>query len=162
MNTTDILIKIRKIVRSINIESKKIQREHGLSIPQLLCLEYLHRSEGFQSTQKNIRDYLNLNSSTVTGIINRLEKKGCIARLPKKDDKRTTYIVLTSKGSELLKNTPSLLHERLSQQLETVSGQRQKEINDALDLIIKYLDIDSIDASPLITVDENIHFENGE
>lgn len=159
MNPTSILIKIRKIVRSINIESKKIQKDHGLSIPQLLCLEYLRKSENFQTTQKNIRDYLNLNSSTVTGIINRLEKKGCIARLPKKDDKRTTYIVLTSKGSELLDKTPPLLHERLSKQLETISGQRQQEINDALDLIIKYLDIDSVDASPLITVDENIHFE---
>ena len=160
MNSTDILIKIRKIVRSINIESKKIQREHGLSIPQLLCLEYLHQSEGFQSTQKNIRDYLNLNSSTVTGIIHRLEKKGCIARLPKKDDKRTTYIILTSKGSDLLEKTPPLLHERLSRQLETISGQRQKEINEALDLIIKYLDIDSVDASPLITVDENLHYDH--
>jgi len=160
MNSTDILIKIRKIVRSVNIESKKIQREHGLSIPQLLCLEYLRRSEGFQSTQKNIRDYLNLNSSTVTGIIKRLEKKGCIARLPKKDDKRTTYIVLTSKGSELLGETPSLLHDRLSKHLENISGKQQKEINDALDLIIKYLDINNVDASPVITVDENIHYEN--
>ncbi|MFP4023916.1 MAG: MarR family winged helix-turn-helix transcriptional regulator [Thiohalospira sp.] len=159
MNSSSILIKIRKIVRSINIESKKIQKDYGLSIPQLLCLEYLRKSDNFQSTQKNIRDYLNLNSSTVTGIISRLEKKGCVARLPKKDDKRTTYIVLTSKGSELLDKTPPLLHERLSKQLETVSGQRQKEINDALDLIIKYLDIEGVDASPLITVDENIHYE---
>ena len=31
MDTTEILIKIRKIVRSVDIESKKIQKEYGVS-----------------------------------------------------------------------------------------------------------------------------------
>ncbi|MDZ7777296.1 MAG: MarR family transcriptional regulator [Bacteroidales bacterium] len=91
----EIIIKIRQIVRSINLESKKIQKEYGVSIPQVLCLSYIRDAPNFQTTQKNIRNYLNLNASTVTGIINRLEKKGYIARLPKLGDKRITSITLT-------------------------------------------------------------------
>ena len=155
-DSNEILIKIRKIVRSINLESKKIQKEYGVSIPQILSLEFLNRSENYQSTQKALRDYLNLNSSTVSGIINRLERKGYIARLPKRADKRTTHIVMTSKGSELLKRTPHLLHEKLSQKLEDVPDNQYSSINEALDLIVDYLDIDGVDASPVITVEDKL------
>lgn len=156
VDSTEILIKIRKILRSVNLESKKIQKEYGVSIPQILCLEFLNNSDNYQATQKQIRDYLNLNSSTVTGIINRLEKKGYLARLPKRADKRTTHIIMTSKGSDLLKNTPHLLHERLSKKLEDVPENHSTDINEALDLIINYLGIDDVDASPLITVEDKI------
>ena len=33
-----IMISIRKIVRAINLESKRIEKDYGLSIPQLLTL----------------------------------------------------------------------------------------------------------------------------
>src|SRR6056297_3703570 len=102
MDTTEILIKVRKIVRSINLESKKIQKEYGVSIPQVLCLNYLQKAEGFQATQGEIRKFLNLNSSTVSGIIDRLERKGYVARLPRSGDKRVVNITLTSGGEEHL------------------------------------------------------------
>ena len=77
----------------------------GAKIP-CLCLNFLNEKDDYQSTHKEIRNYLNLNSSTVTGIIDRLEKKGLVARLPKKEDKRTTYIALTSLGAKLLEKIP--------------------------------------------------------
>ena len=75
MNSLDILIKIRKIVRSLNLESKAIQKDFGLSITQLLCLSHLEKTPNYQTTHKELMELLSLNSSTVTGIINRLEKK---------------------------------------------------------------------------------------
>jgi len=156
MDYTEILIKIRRIVRSMNLESKKIQKEHGVSIPQVLCLNYLNTRDDFQSTHKDIRNYLNLNSSTVTGIIDRLEKKGLVARLPKKADKRTTYIALTSLGAKLLEKIPSLLHERLSIKLEKLPKEKINELDDALNVLIHYLDISDVDASPMITVEDSL------
>jgi DNA-binding MarR family transcriptional regulator len=156
VQSSEILLKIRKIVRSINLESKKVQKEYGVSIPQILCMEYLNRSENYQATQKELRDYLSLNSSTVSGIINRLEKRGYLARLPKRADKRTTYIVMTSKGSELLNKTPMLLHEKLTKKLEDIPNGDTADINEALDLLIDYLGIDDVDASPVITVEDKL------
>lgn len=161
MGNTDILIKIRKIVRSINLESKKIHKDYGVSIPQILCLNYLKNSPGFQATQKEICSFLNLNPSTVTGIINRLENKGFIARLPKKDDRRKTSIVLTSRSSVLLKRIPPLMHERLSENLQALSPADAEKINEALDLLIDYFDIENIDASPLITFEDEIAGSRG-
>lgn len=156
MNTTDILIKVRRIVRSINLESKKIQKEYGVSIPQVLCLNYLHDSPNYQATQGEIKKFLNLNSSTVSGIIQRLEKKGYLARLPKSGDKRVVNIALTSAGDRLLDQIPSLLHEQLSEKLEKLKPMQIEQIQNSLDTLIALLNIQSIEASPLITIESNI------
>ena len=156
MDTTEILITIRRIVRSINLESKKIQKEYGVSIPQLLCLSYLHASRNFQSTQGEIRRFLNLNSSTTSGIIDRLENKGCLARLPKQGDKRVVNIALTSKGSELLKQVPPLLHDRLSEKLQSLSSMKLQQIQESLLTLVHILDIEQVEASPMLTIEEPI------
>jgi DNA-binding MarR family transcriptional regulator len=156
MDTTDILIKIRKIVRSINLESKKIQKEYGVSIPQILCLNFLQDSPSYQATQGEIKKFLNLNSSTVSGIINRLELKGYLARLPKSGDKRVVNIALTSSGSKLLSKIPSLLHEQLSKKLKKLEDKRLIRVEESLDTLIQLLDIQNVDASPMITIEGNI------
>ncbi|MCF8388972.1 MAG: MarR family transcriptional regulator, partial [Bacteroidales bacterium] len=114
----NVFINIRKIVRSLNLESKRIQKEYGVSIPQLLCLTYLSEQENYQSTVTKLSKYLNLNLSTMTGIINRLEKKGLVARLPKAADKRVTPVTITSRGSKMLKDSPDLIHDQLSRKLK--------------------------------------------
>lgn len=159
MDYKNIIIKIRRIVRSINLESKKIQKDYGVSIPQILCLEYLKNSPNYQATQKTIREHLKLNSSTVTGIISRLEKKGMLARLPKTGDRRTTVIVLTSTGDSLLKETPDLLQQRLAAKLTAASENDLNFIGDALDKLVNMLEIGDLDASPLLTAEETIFEE---
>ena len=156
METRDILIKIRKIVRSVDIESKKIQKEHGVSIPQVLCLNFLRESENYQTTQGDLRKFLNLNASTVSGIINRLEKKGYLARLPKSGDKRVVNIALTSAGDKLLSAMPSLLHEQLSEKLLQLSDEEFEIVEAGLNTLVKILDIEKIEASPLITLDSDL------
>jgi DNA-binding MarR family transcriptional regulator len=157
MDFTPVIIKIRRIVRSINLESKKVQKEYGVSIPQLLCLEYLKEAPNYQATQRMIRDHMRLNSSTMTGIIDRLERKGFVARLPKSGDKRVTNIALTSNGERILKNTPDLMQKRLDMKLRSLSDDEIGKINNALDLLINMLEIENIDASPVLTGgEENI------
>ncbi|WP_320113481.1 MarR family transcriptional regulator [Draconibacterium orientale] len=156
METRDILIKIRKIVRSVDIESKKIQKEHGVSIPQVLCLNFLRESHNYQTTQGELRKFLNLNPSTVSGIINRLEKKGYLARLPKSGDKRVVNIALTSAGDQLLSTMPSLLHQQLSEKLLQLSDQELEVVEAGLNTLVKILDIEKVEASPLITLESDL------
>jgi len=153
----EVIIKIRQIVRSINLESKKIQKEYGVSIPQVLCLSYIREAPNFQTTQKNIRNYLNLNASTVTGIINRLEKKGYIARLPKLGDRRITSITLTVAGQKLLDRLPPLMQEQLMEKISELPQDKVNHINSGLDELINLLNIKGVDASPVLTTEDRIN-----
>lgn len=100
---------------------------------------------------------LSLNSSTVTGIINRLEKRGYVARISNEHDRRSKSIVLTASGLKLLDSTPNVLHERLAKKLKTLSLDDQNMIKKALEIIISAMHIKEIDASPLLTPEEPIN-----
>lgn len=151
MDHTQILINLRRIIRSVNLEDKRIEKAYGISIPQLLCLSYLNNKADFQASNKEIKEYIKLNASTVTGIISRLEQKGLVARLPSSQDKRVGLVTLTAKGAELLKQTPEPLHEQLTLKLRNLPPDQLASLQKAFDLIIDFLDIEKLDAAPIFT-----------
>ncbi|MEE4116639.1 MAG: MarR family transcriptional regulator [Marinilabiliaceae bacterium] len=156
MKYTEIIKKVRKIVRSINLESKQIQKEYGVSIPQILCLTYLGEQPRLYASHKEIAAFLELNSSTVTGIINRLENKALVARLPNIEDKRSTNIAITSAGKKLMDDAPDLLHNRLMLKLKDLNQDDLILISRGLDILIDNLGIGEIDASPLLTIEHDL------
>jgi len=131
-----------------------------VSIPQVLCLHYLRDAENFQAGQGEIRKFLNLNASTTSGIINRLETKGLVARLPKTGDKRVVTIALTSKGDKLMEKMPSLLHEKLEEKLVNMDESKLLKIQDSLELLVNLLEIDEVEAFPLISSDDYFEGKN--
>lgn len=145
MKYLDILIKLRKINRSINLESKRIEKAMGISIPQMLVLQYLSEMPGYRATSKEIKLYVNLNASTVSGIISRLESKHFVARLSNVNDRRTRYITMTASGHDLLKRSPDTLEERLSRKLRALQPEKIAELNRNIDLLIRLMDADDAD-----------------
>lgn len=156
MDSTDVLINIRKIVRSINLESKKIQKEHGVSIPQVLCLNFLYHAPNYQATQQAVKRFLNLNASTVSGIVQRLEKKGLLARMSKQGDKRITNLVLTASGLNVIKQLPPLLHDRLSSKLEEMEQAELHQIELVLEKLVAILEIGALEVPPVIALEDEL------
>tara|TARA_R100001369_G_scaffold3540_8_gene10967 strand:+ start:19799 stop:20281 length:483 start_codon:yes stop_codon:yes gene_type:complete len=151
---TEILIKLRKIIRSINLESKKIEKELGISIPQLLVLQYLSDQNDYRAFAKDIKEYINLNASTVSGIISRLEGKTLVAKSQKPNDKRAIYVILTAKGADLLYKYPPTLQEKLSKRLEKLTAEQIEELDRNIELLTIIMDVEDIDAAPLLTIKE--------
>lgn len=154
MTSLNILIKLRKIIRSINLESKRIEKEYSISIPQLLTLQFLSSQKNYQSSARELKSYLKLNPSTISGIISRLEKKRLIAKLPKFDDKRISHIALTDSGMNLLKNAPTTLFEQLSEELQELDEQKLEELNNSIDFLVRAMNAEDIEAAPILTSEE--------
>lgn len=154
MEYFDILVKLRKIIRSINLESKRIEKELGISIPQLLVLQFLSTRPQYRALATEIKEHIKLNASTVTGILHRLELKGMVARMPHPADGRSAFVVLTALGAEVLAKSPTTLQEKLSRRLRQISPAQLAELSKNIELLIQILDVESIDAAPLLTIDE--------
>lgn len=151
MTFIDILIRLRKIIRAVNIESKRIEKEQGVSIPQLLCLQFLAEQEDFKTNATKLKTFLNLNASTMSGILTRLKKKGLVAKLPKTLDKRITLISLTAKGMSLLQTAPITFQQKLSEKLQALPQDQLQTIIDGIDILTNIMEVDQIEASPIIT-----------
>ncbi|MBT8317460.1 MAG: MarR family transcriptional regulator [Lutibacter sp.] len=154
MTFIDILIKLRKIVRSVNLESKRVEKEQGVSIPQLLCLQYLAEQEDYRTNAAKLKTFLNLNASTISGILRRLERKGFVAKLPNASDKRVTLISLTTVGLELLQNAPITFQQKLSKKLQALPPEKLQTIIDGIDILTNIMEVEELDASPIITSEE--------
>lgn len=142
MKYLELLVKLRKIFRSINLESKRIEKRFGISIPQLLVLQYLSEQEDSKASAKEIKKHINLNASTVSGILSRLEDKGLVARLPKPNDRRVSYVILSIKGMDLLKESPTTLQEKISQKLTNLTPSQIEGMDKNIDLLIQIMDLE--------------------
>lgn len=143
MDYLDILVKLRKINRSINLESKRIEKEFGISLPQLLVLKFLSDRTDYIASASKIKKFINLNASTVTGIIQRLESKEMVAKLPDDSDKRSSRIILTAKGYELLKKTPSTLQQKMEKRISNLSPDKMETLMENLALLSEIMELDS-------------------
>jgi DNA-binding MarR family transcriptional regulator len=150
MDYTDILAYIRQIMRFIHIESKLLDKEMGISIPQLLTLHYLNKQESYTSQPGGIGHYLVLNPSTVTGIISRLEKKGAIARIPGDQDRRKSWIILTKKGKSLLESSLARLEEKFANRVEGKSPGYEEKLVLSFEEIIAFLKVKEAEAEAAI------------
>jgi MarR family 2-MHQ and catechol resistance regulon transcriptional repressor len=57
---------------------------------------------------KELAEALACTRATVTGIVDTLEKKALVRRVPHPDDRRSTLVTLTEGGKEALQSTPGL------------------------------------------------------
>ena len=97
----ELFVAIRKIIRIIDIRSKKLSKEAGVTGPQLRVLKELERVTGV--TSKEVSTAVNLSQATVTNIIDRLEDKGFVLRSRSAVDRRRVSLFLTDAGKELLR-----------------------------------------------------------
>jgi len=126
----EIVRALRRIMRSMDISSRKLIAAHGLSIPQLLCLQHLR--EFGPLTSGALAKTMALSPPTVTGILDRLEMRGLLHRERRPEDKRRVVVALTQTGRDLVDATPSALEDQLALALADIPKQDSAAIHDAI------------------------------
>ena len=102
-----VLVTLRGIVRSIDLRSRKLDRECGLTVPQLIVLKAITRA-GTVSVGE-LAEAVNLSGATVTGVLDRLEQRDCVVRMRSDQDKRRVMVEATARGRDVLEKAPSLV-----------------------------------------------------
>lgn len=80
--------------------------EAGLTPAQYLVVANLPEKGGRPLGE--LADVLRCSPSTVTGVVDTMEKKELVAREPNPEDRRSHLLVLTPKGRSIRKSTPGL------------------------------------------------------
>ena len=153
-----ILTAIRRVIRSVDKYSRKINTELGLTTPQLLCLDALGKNEHIIT--KELAQKVNLSESTVIGIVDRLEAKQYLVRERSKEDRRKVYLSLTDAGRGILDSTPSLLQDKLSIALSKLEKNNLETITQSLEQVVEMMDAEKLDASPNLLPTADIEIKN--
>jgi DNA-binding MarR family transcriptional regulator len=111
----DIVHSIRRLVRAEYLDSQKMSKQFGLTGPQSLVVRLLIKKGALSSADLSRQMYVT--PSNITGIIDRLEKKGLVERIRKQGDRRVALITLTQSGQELGKTIPDPIEKKFINQL---------------------------------------------
>lgn len=143
-----ILRSLRRIVRAIDLHSRRLASTFKITAPQLVCLLFIKEHEPVSATI--IAHGIHISPSTVIGILDRLEGKGLIQRERDSKDRRVVHIRLTEAGSALCENAPSPLQDKLAEALTRLSEAEQTRIVDSLDRIVELMEAQHISAAPIL------------
>jgi len=150
----DILTSLRRILRAVSLYSRQLFVHYELTTPQLTCLRHLIR-HGAQSAGE-LAAGLSLSQPTVTGILDRLEKRGLVERQRCGDDRRKVRVGLTPAGCELATTVPLPLQERFARGLARLPVSRRRRIDQALKEVVTLMEATRLDAAPLLAAEPSM------
>ena len=106
--------------------TKELAKRADLTGPQLTVVKLLEAFGDLSLSE--LSDRIRAQNSTVTGIIDRMERESLVTRERSKEDRRVVYIKLTPKGRELAREIPIEPMEVFKSALETLSQQEMKDL----------------------------------
>ena len=117
-----------EIRRSINREL----REHGLTNSQLDILRVLADAGSDGVKLNDVSHRLHVTSGNITGLIDRLEEAGHLARVPHSEDRRITLAVLTPAGREMFQHMYPSHVAQIRHLMSVLTDQEQALLADLL------------------------------
>lgn len=106
--------------------TKELARRADLTGPQLTVVKMLEQIGELSLSELSER--IRAQNSTVTGIIDRMEREGLVTRERSKEDRRVVYIRLTAKGRKLADEIPVEPWEIFRSALETLTASETREL----------------------------------
>ncbi|MCQ1529037.1 MarR family winged helix-turn-helix transcriptional regulator [Lutispora saccharofermentans] len=93
---------------------------------EIFAMLLLYKSS--EVTMTELVEYINVPMSTATGIVDRLVKKGYIARERSEADRRIVVLKLTEEGSNLVKNLKDLICKYLNMILQDLTEEEKQSM----------------------------------
>jgi DNA-binding MarR family transcriptional regulator len=132
-----IFLALRYITHISSLYSKLLAKERNLTTGQLLCLRALAKEDNLPIRQISKRIFLS--PSTVTGVIDRLEARGLIARRRDNPDRRIISLVITDEGRRLVESAPVPIQSLLAENLKKLPLQEVQGICSGLERVLDFI-----------------------
>jgi DNA-binding MarR family transcriptional regulator len=138
-----IIFQIRRLIQAKELYTKELNKKYQVSASQLNCLLTLY--ENGPLPPSHIARHIMVKSSTVTGIIDRLEQKGLVSRLRTSPDRRIITVELTEAGRTLAKNAPPPIQQKVIEGLERLPKREMEKIVLGLNMLTQMLDVQDLE-----------------
>ena len=145
-----ILNSIRRIIRVVDVDSRKLASDHKVTGPQLMCLVVI--VERGSITAIDIAKRVHFSPSTLVGVLDRLEAKGLIRRERNAEDRREVSIIATGAGRTLISRTPFPLQNSLGHALSQLSKRNREELVGWMERLVDLLEAGGLSAGSMLQI----------
>jgi MarR family transcriptional regulator, 2-MHQ and catechol-resistance regulon repressor len=114
---------------------------YGLSLAQVDVLGVLARAENASLSCSEIAERTLITKGGITGILDRLEARGLVKRMPSRDDRRSVQVRLSAKGIEFFRKFyPELVRNNRVIFEKAFRPEQMKEFGKLLGLLVRSLE----------------------
>lgn len=142
-HTKQIIFSIRRLIQASELYTKELNRKYQISAAQLNCILTLYEYGPLPPSK--IADHMMVKSSTVTGVVDRLENKGFVERMRNSPDRRVITIQLTETGKKLAQNAPPPIQQKIIDSLRQTEKAKIDQIVHCLNMLTDMLDVQDIE-----------------
>ena len=146
----ELLVALRKVIRAIDMRSRQLNKDVGLTGPQLLVLQEVGKNPGIMV--KQIAQSINLSPATVTSILDRMESRALVNRVRSTEDKRKVGVFLSETGQAALSAAPLPLQEHFLNRFNSLEEWEKSLMVSSMQRIATMMDAAEIDAAPVLEV----------
>ena len=146
----ELLVALRKVIRAIDLHSKKLNKTLGLTAPQLLILQEVGNQKGIAISK--VAKNINLSPATITNITDRLESREMLVRKRSQQDKRRVELYLTEQGEAALASAPKPLQDHFIEKFCSLEEWEQSLLLSSMERIASMMDAQDLDAAPVLEV----------
>ena len=147
--TDQVMYALRRAIRAIDLYSRYLISRWGLSGPQLYILKALGQHEGISVSE--LTRAVHLSQPTVTGILDRLDRRGLIRRHRSETDKRRVVVWLTESGREILSHAPQLLQESFTRRFNELEDWEQTQVLSALQRVVSMMEAEHVEGPRVVS-----------
>jgi DNA-binding MarR family transcriptional regulator len=149
----EIIDNLRRVFQVVHGQSKRAERETGLTSPQLWAIKVIAEAGRIRVSDLARRIYLH--PATTVGILDRLEKKGLVSRTRSQEDRRVVHVGLTQEGLGIVEKSPQVAQGLLVSGLEKISSQNLKKIDNGLGQMVSILGAQEIPPQLILSSEVN-------
>ena len=139
---SEIMQSLRRIFKAIQDYSHEVSEKFGITGPQLWALKTISQNESLSLSDLGKRMYLH--PSTITGVIDRLEKKRYVTRIRDQVDRRVIYVQLTAEGKRLAKRAPNPAQGKMIYGLKNLKRRELNVIYDSVGKLVKIMEAQNV------------------
>jgi len=144
-------VTLRSIIRGIDLHSRRLVHDHGLTGPQLVLLKAVGRIG--EPTAGELARRVSLSQGTVTGVLDRLERRGLILRMRCEADRRRVLVRLTEAGVSVLDEAPSLLQDEFVARFQQLANWEQTLILSSLQRVAAMMGAEDLAADSILVAE---------
>jgi DNA-binding MarR family transcriptional regulator len=126
-----VLDSVRLIVQTLRISSRAAERDVGVSAAQLFVLTKLAGAKKSLSVGE-LAEHTLTHQSSVSVVVQKLERQGLVARTRSEDDARRVELSLTSSARALLRKAPQAAQDKILNAVAAMPAARRKQLADLL------------------------------
>jgi DNA-binding MarR family transcriptional regulator len=142
---SEIMQSLRRIFKAIQDYSSEVSDKFGITGPQLWALNTISENEGLPLGRLSKKMYLR--PSTITGLIDRLEKRGYVVRKRGQRDRRVVKILLTPKGKALVRRAPNPIQGKMIYGLRRLNRGELRSIHDSIQKLVEIMEAQNVKAT---------------